>query len=317
MLSFEHKITDGRISVIMPCYNAQAHLKESISNVLNQDYDDIELIVVDDGSTDQSKEILNGFGKNITVISQKNQGPGPARNRGLEKASGEFVAFLDSDDYWGPNCLSALKKALDNTNAALSYCGWQNVGGPKKQCQPYIPPDYEQSDKVERFLKSAAPWPIHAALVRRKILEEVSGFDEQWATCMDYDLWLRIGTRWPIVLVEQVLAFYRHNVGGQITSQQWRQARNVMLVKKHFINKFPNVVKHLSENRLKELVDGALLKRGYDAYWKRDLVSAHKIFRICLYNRYYKIKDLKYILPSILPENAFKKFVLVLEKTSE
>ncbi len=154
----------------------KTHLKDSISNVLDQSYDDIELIVVDDGSTDRSKDILDSFENRITVIFQKNQGPGPARNRGIEKASGEFVAFLDSDDYWDPNCLSALHKALVNSDAALSYCGWQNVGAPKNRCQPYIPPDYEQSDKVERFLKSAAPWPIHAALVRREILEEVNGF---------------------------------------------------------------------------------------------------------------------------------------------
>ncbi len=303
------------ISVIMPCYNAEAFLADSINSVLNQSYPNIELIVVDDGSTDNSKAILDGFGKRIKTLFQSNCGPGPARNRGIEQATGDFIAFLDSDDYWDPRCLELLYLAIQSSNAALAYCGWQNIGKTTKPTPPYVPPNYQTGDKVQDFLKSAAPWPIHAALVRHDVLKQTGNFDEQWATCMDYDLWLRIGTTHPIVLVPEVLAFYRHHGTGQITSKQWRQAENVLKVKLHYIKNHPNLVKHLTSARLDELTYGAYLKRGFDAYWKRDLVSAHKIFRKCLLSRHYKLSDLKYLLFALLPEGLYVKFISFSDKS--
>lgn len=305
------------ISVVMPCFNAENHLEASINNVLSQTYPNVELIVIDDGSTDNSRDILQKFDSDITFILQENTGPGPARNRGIERSSGKYIAFLDADDYWEPHCLQALHDALINTDAGLSYCGWQNIGGPPNRCQPYIPPDYEDENKVESFLKSASLWPIHAALVHSEIIKDMGGFDEQWTTCMDYDLWLRISTKWPILRVEQVLAYYRHHDGGQITSTQWRQAKNVLLVKEHFIANNPELVRHISKSKLSELTDGAFLKRGYEAYWKRDLISAQKIFRISLRRMGFSIKDLKYLLPSILPEKWFFKFIKIMEGSSK
>lgn len=303
----------GRISVVMPCYNAEAHLTDSIESVLGQTHPDVELIVVDDGSTDNSNSILDSFNDRIISLSQTNKGPGPARNKGIAQATGEYVAFLDSDDYWDQNCLQELYQALNGTDAALSYCGWQNVGGPANRSQPYIPPDYESSDKAERFLQTAAPWPIHAALVRHDALKAVGCFDEQWATCMDYDLWLKVGTGAPIILVEKVMAYYRHHGTTQITSNQWRQAQNVLSVKQHFIQQYPEQVSHLSTQKLRELTYGAYLKRGFDAYWKRDLVSAHHIFRRCLKERYFQLKQLKYLLPALLPKKLFIKLIGGLE----
>jgi len=303
----------GRISVVMPCYNAEAHLADSIESVLAQSHPDVELIIVDDGSTDNSQSILESFSDRITHLSQKNKGPGPARNKGIAQATGEYVAFLDADDYWDQDCLQELFQALAGTDAALSYCGWQNVGGPANRSQPYIPPNYETFDKAERFLQTAAPWPIHAALVRHDILKAVGCFDEQWPTCMDYDLWLKIGTSAPIILVEKVLAYYRHHGSTQITSNQWRQARNVLSVKKHFIKLHPERVTHLDKQALRNLTYGAYLNRGFDAYWKRDLISAHHIFRHCLAERYFQAKQLKYLLLALLPQKLFIKLVGGLE----
>jgi len=297
----------------MPCYNAEPHLVDSIESVLGQSHPNVELIVVDDGSTDNSQAILESFGEQIVSLSQQNKGPGPARNNGIAHATGDYVAFLDADDYWDRDCLKNLFDALDGSSAALSYCGWQNIGGTANRSQPYIPPDYETFDKAEQFLQTAAPWPIHAALVRYDVLKFVGCFDEQWATCMDYDLWLKIGTGSPIIRVEKVMAYYRHHGTTQITSKQWRQALNVLSVKKHFIEQYPERVSHLSQQKLRDLTYGAYLKRGFDAYWKRDLISAHRIFRRCLANRYFQPKQLKYLLPALLPEKLFIRLIGGLE----
>jgi glycosyltransferase involved in cell wall biosynthesis len=300
----------GLISVVMPCYNASAYLASAVDSVLSQSYPDVELIVVDDGSTDGSQAILKGYGNRIVRVEQKNRGPGPARNRGISMAKGELIAFLDADDWWSAECLEQLHRSLIDSRAALAYCGWQNVGKPGKAGEPYIPPDYEAGSKADRFLRTAAPWPIHAALCRRTVLDEVGGgFDEQWATCMDYDLWLRIAVARPIVLVPEVMAFYRHHDSSQITSKQWRQARNVWRVKRHFVARHPELLSGLSKNRLRDLVDGGLLRRGYDAFWKRDLVSAQRIFRMVLRTGYWKMRDLRYLLPALLPEKWFQSLV--------
>lgn len=308
-LTFQRAPAENRITVVMPCYNSAAHLREAISSVLRQTYADVELVVVDDGSTDASPEILGEFEGRIVVHRQANRGPGPARNRGIELGSGELFAFLDADDYWDDHCLETLHSALTDGNKVLAYCGWQNVGAGPGRDRPFVPPDYEQDDKAEQFLRRAAPWPIHAALLRRSALEEAGGFDEQWPTCMDYDLWLRMAISRPIVLVPQVLAYYRHHDSSQITATQWRQARNVWLVKRNFVRRFPDLVAHISRSRVRELVDGGLLERGIDRFWKRDLVSAHKIFRLSLRHGYWTRNALPYMLAALLPESLFLRLV--------
>lgn len=300
----------GRISVVMPCFNAEAYVAQAVDCVLGQTWPDVELIVVDDGSTDRSREILRGYGERIRFIEQANQGPYPARNHGLTQASGEFIAFLDADDWWAPDCLEKLHAALaGRPDAALAYCGWQNVGLPGPRGEPYVPPDYEAEGKLERFLRAASPWPIHAALVRQAAMRAVGGFDTHWPTCMDYDLWLRIGAPNPIVRVPEVLAFYRFHQSGQITSTQWRQAENSWLVKKKFLASHPDVAARLTDAQRRDLVDGALLRRGYDLYWKRDLASARRVFRLVLRHGGWKPKDLKYLLPALLPEPLYRSLI--------
>lgn len=294
------------ISVVMPCFNAQDYLREAVDSVLSQTYGQVELIVVDDGSTDQSQNILKSYGDRIRVISQANQGPYPARNLGVNASRGELLAFLDADDWWSPDCLEKLHAALAaHPQAAVAYCGWQNIGKDGGRSDPYVPPDYELEDKAGRFLRAASPWPIHAALVRRQVFDEVGGFDLDLHSCMDYDLWLRIAVARPIVLVPEVMAFYRHHASGQITSTQWRQARNVWLVKRKFLREHPNLVAHLGKSELCTLVDGGLLTRGYDNFWRRDLITARRIFRMALFTGGWKLKDLPYLLPALLPEGMY------------
>lgn len=309
---------DGLISVVMPCYNAAPYLQQAIESVLGQSYRDVELLVVDDGSDDGSQDLGAELAEQrpgrVSLLRTNRKGPYPARNVGLSRAQGEFVAFLDADDYWALDFLHKLHSALVGTDAALAYCGWQNIGATDRTNEPFVPPDYEDGDKVEMLLRAASPWPIHAALVRRTVVDEAGGFDTTLATCMDYDLWLRIGALRHIVRVPEVLAYYRFHQGGQITSKQWRQAENVWRVKKKFVEACPNLVARFSRRRLGELIDGALLRRGYDCYWRRDLVSARRIFRRSLQAGGWKLKDLKYLLPALLPEGPYRSLITRAER---
>jgi glycosyltransferase involved in cell wall biosynthesis len=302
------------VSVIMPCFNAERHVEEAVRSVMAQTQPGVELIVVDDGSTDASADIVSRlaaeFPGRITMERQSRAGPYPARNLGLTLARGDYVAFLDADDWWSNDCIAKLlAPLLGDADLALAYCGWQNVGLEGGRGAPYVPPDYQQGDKATRFLTAAAPWPIHAALVRRSVIEKVGGFDVDLPTCMDYDLWLRIAVSRRIALVPEVLAFYRHESAGQITSTQWRQARNSWLVKRKFVREYPDLVEHLSDATLRELIDGGLLKRGYHTFWQRDLASARRIFRFAFLRRAWSFGDLPYILPTWLPGGMYEWLV--------
>jgi glycosyltransferase involved in cell wall biosynthesis len=297
----------------MACYNAVQFVGEAVESVLGQTYPNIEFIAVDDGSTDATFEILEYYARieprRIRLLQQANRGPYPARNHGLKQASGEFVAFLDADDWWDPHFLEHMASALVATQSDIAYCGWQNVGLSGPRANPYIPPDYEVEGKLQHFLHAAAPWPIHAALVRREALQHVGGFDIQWPTCMDYDLWLRLGLSSRLVRVSEVLAFYRHHSSGQITSTQWRQASTVWRIKGRYLRDHPDVAKQLSASQQRDLVDGALRRRAFDLYWSRDLTSAHKLFRLLLWGRVWASGDTKYLLSALLPRLAFKTLV--------
>lgn len=302
-----------QISIIMPCYNAEKSIKASIDSVYRQTFKDFELIVVNDGSTDNSFKVLKKLADGYTglrVIDQPNKGPGPARNRGLREAVGQFIAFLDSDDSWHPDCLDKLHRALQkDPDAAISYCGWQNIGLSPQRSKPFVPPNYEKPDKIEMLLRGCR-WPIHSALTRKSVVDAIGGFDEQWSSCMDYDLWLRIASFNKIILVPEVLAYYHHHDGDQITKNHLRIALNHWRIQLKFLHTHPEIAETLGNRKISEITDGELLHRAYVSYWSNDLHTAHTLFRKLLLKGYFKLKDLKYLLPALLPFYVYQAFLL-------
>ena len=304
-----HPPSAGLISVIMPCFNAATFVDAAVRSALEQDYGNVELVAVDDGSTDGTRELLEQLARRnpvkMRMLTSQRTGPYPARNLALRAARGEFVAFLDADDYWSPTCLRELHARLTASASDLAYCGWQNLGDGAPGTEPYVPPSYEADDIVSAFLRSC-PWPIHAALMRRSVIDSVGGFSERCFTSMDYDLWLRIlGVTRKITRVPEVLAYYRWHGKGQISSVKWRQVLDAWRVRRDFVSAHPDMVSHLRGEKLRELVDGSVLRAGYQAYWKRDLVSARCLFRRAMLTRCWHARDLKYLLPSVLPERLY------------
>lgn len=298
------------ISVVMPCYNAASFVEEAVTCVMHQTFREVELIVVDDGSTDGSTETLRRlaarYSPRLTLLSQDRKGPYPARNFGLRHARGGRVAFLDADDYWTAGTLEKLAAEMDARQADIAYCGWQNVGEGAPGTAPYVPPDYGKMDAAAEFLRSC-PWPIHAALVRRNALDAVQGFSERRFSAMDYDLWLRLyALTQKIVRVPEVMAFYRWHDKGQISKTKWKQVLDAWQVRRDFVAQHPACVAHLSEGHVRELVDGFLLREAYRAYWQRNLTDAQKLFRRTFMKGVWETGDLKYLLPALLPSAWFQ-----------
>lgn len=292
--------TPPLISIIIPCFNGERFLAESIDSALGQDYPHKEIIVVDDGSTDDSAKVMARYGHLVKIIRQANRGLPAARNAGITAAGGDYFSFLDADDYWAPAFLSKMVEALTESGAGIAYCGWQNIGLPGGRGEPFIPPEYESMlDKIERIIKNPL-WPIHAAVVRRDVLESVGGFDIKWKSCEDFAFWIRTATHYPLVRVPELLAYYRFH-GNQMSINRVRMAENHFLVQQEFFELYPDVVKNIGAARLREISYGTLLKRGYECYWSRDLGAAREIFRMVMRNGYGNLNDWKYMLPSLLP----------------
>lgn len=192
------------VSVIIPTFNRGWILEEAIDSVLEQEYQNFELIVVDDGSTDNTPEILNSYSSKITVIRQANQGVSAARNKGIRHSSGQLIAFLDSDDRWLPHKLSR-QVAFFESHPELSICQTEEIWirngvrvNPKKRHQ-------KPSGMIfERSLALCLVSPS-AVMLRRSLLEDVGLFDENLPACEDYDLWLRISCRYPVGLIDTPL----------------------------------------------------------------------------------------------------------------
>jgi glycosyltransferase involved in cell wall biosynthesis len=205
-----------QVSVIIPTYNRAWVIKEAIDSVLAQDYAEFELIVVDDGSTDQTSDVLDTFGNVIKVFSQKNKGVSAARNRGIAEASGNFIAFLDSDDLWHPQKLSSQIDFFNQTPDAL-ICQTEEVWirnglrvNPKKRHKKPSGMIFKPSLKLCLVSPSAV-------MIRRHLFDRVGGFDETLPACEDYDLWLRISCRFPIYLIDTPLIIKRGGHDDQLS----------------------------------------------------------------------------------------------------
>lgn len=309
------------ISVIMPCYNAVSFVEEAVRSALGQTGVDVELIVVDDGSSDGSVEILqrlaDSFTPRMRLLYQNRIGPYPARNLGLRHANGGRVAFLDADDYWSPDCLAKLSAELDHAQADVAYCGWQNVGEGAPGTDPHVPPDYSALDTSAEFLRSC-PWPIHAALVRREAVDAIKGFSERRFSAMDYDFWLRLYAHTQkIVRVPEVMAFYRWHNQGQISKTKWKQVLDALQVRRDFVAHHPERFAHLPMDRVITLRDGFLLREAYRAYWQRNLVDAQKLFRHAFMHGVWKPGDLMYLVPALLPRAWFQWLVIKADRLKE
>lgn len=305
-----HDADNPVISVVMPNFNRAQLIARSIDSVLLQTFRDLELIVVDDGSNDASVAVVNGVpDKRVHLVQQDHEGVCTARNRGIASARGKYIAFLDSDDTWAPTCLERLHEAISRVpDAAIAYCGWQNVGLGGARDKAFVPPDYETPDKLELWIRNTR-WPIHAALTKKTAILAVGGFDARFQTSEDFLLWLQIAAENKIVRVPEVLAFYYHHKGSRATHDRVRMALNHLDAQAAFLLKHPGIQKMLGRSKVRTLTIGELLDRGYECYWQGDLENARKIFRRVMKAGYGGVADWKRMLPALLPLNLHKRLL--------
>lgn len=206
------------VSVIVPTYNRAWIVAQAIDSVLDQAYANLELIVVDDGSTDATDSLLSDYNDRVIVVRQVNQGVSAARNAGIRAASGDLITLLDSDDSWLPGKVSA-QVGFFNTHPQALICQtneiWIRNGirvNPGRRHRKSAGMIFEQS--LALCLVSPS-----AVMMKKSLLEEVGLFDESLPACEDYDLWLRIAWKHPIHLIDQPLIIKRGGHADQLSRQ--------------------------------------------------------------------------------------------------
>ncbi|MDY6988990.1 MAG: glycosyltransferase [Thermodesulfobacteriota bacterium] len=205
------------VSVVIPTHNRGWFLKEAIDSVLDQDFEDFELIVIDDGSTDTTHELLKSYPR-ACVVTKEHGGVSAARNAGIAKATGRLIAFLDSDDLWMAGKLRAQIAFFEShPNARICQTEeiWMRSG---KRVNPKMRHSKPSGMIFERSLELCLVSPS-AVMMRRGLFDEVGCFDETMPACEDYDLWLRIACRFPIYLIDTPLVIKRGGHKDQLSMQ--------------------------------------------------------------------------------------------------
>jgi len=192
------------ISVILPTYNRKHTLQRSIGSILNQTYRPSEIIIIDDGSSDGSSELIESDYPNIRLIKQSNSGVSSARNKGIKNSKGQWIALMDSDDEWLPDKLEKQVQALKEYSEYL-FCHtneiWIRRGvrvNQGKKHQKYGGYIFDKCLDICRISPSSS-------LFHKSILEDAGLFDESLRVCEDYDLWLRITAKYPILFLDELL----------------------------------------------------------------------------------------------------------------
>jgi glycosyltransferase involved in cell wall biosynthesis len=205
------------VTVVIPTHNRSRFLREAVTSVLAQRGVPLEVLVVDDGSKDETPEVLETFGDFITAVFQPHRGVSAARNHGIRLARGEWIAFLDSDDLWLPGKLE-IQMAFLEAHPLLRICQTEEIW--IRNGKRLNPRKYHQKPQghcfpllLERCLISPS-----AVVIHRDLFSQVGSFDESLPACEDYDLWLRIGCRHPLGLVEEPLIVKRGGHADQLSA---------------------------------------------------------------------------------------------------
>jgi glycosyltransferase involved in cell wall biosynthesis len=262
------------VSVVIPAYNVAWCVRKAVDSVLAQDWRDFELIVVDDGSTDDTAAVLASYGNAIRVVAQPNGGMSNARNAGIGAARGEFIAFLDADDWWLPTKLSR-QVALMRERPNLGFCSCaarvEDMDG--KLVNLWHCPQWQGPLHVHLFQGGASvPGSSSAVLAKRALVDATGGFDETLRGAEDPDLWIRLAAITDYACIDEPMVVILRRPGSV--------SRNLEAMRE-------STIRMMAKNR-------ALLPAGLQgSYWRSCVASVHADYAKWRYREGQRTEALK------------------------
>ena len=301
------------ISVVIPAYNAEETLKETVGSVLNQTFQNFEIIIIDDGSTDSTAQIANEFVKNdhrCKYVYQKNKGQPSAMNHGIQEATGEYIAFLDSDDLYGNKKLEQQLCAIknkDNCVAVTQIKRFMLIDGEKKNLTITAPPEYTTSKDYLKVLLNLSSFEMAlftTALVKKSSLEKAGLFDTTLRTARDWDMWLRLSLFCTFVNIQLPLYLYRKHSQSYSLTHSFQRTLSTHMVILNKIQSFASIsikeIKQAKINRYIEHIQTMIYKNKYIDAMKLLMVS-------CLVGPIYFKKDFYRLICEIIVGSFHKK----------
>ncbi len=223
------------ISIIIPVYNGKTTILETIASVQQQTFSDIEIIVINDGSTDSTLELLKSIqDERLKIFSYENGGLPVARNRGISHATGEFIAFLDADDMWTPDKLELQLAALQqHPEAGVAY-SWTYFKYDEEEYSYADESSFFEGDVyadllVRNFLHNGSN-----PLIRRQAIESVGFFDPTLKSCEDWEFYLRLAVNWDFVLVRKAQIIYRQSSSSMTSKVEVMEKSLIIVIERAF-----------------------------------------------------------------------------------
>jgi len=264
-----------KVSVIIPTYNRAHFLSQAIQSVLAQTYSDYELIVVDDGSTDSTKDLIAPYAHQLNgrfkYIHQQHKNLPSARNTGIRHANGDYIAFLDSDDMWVSTKLEKQMNTIDKTGLALVHTGVKHVFLTKDKSPDLLPMPKKLAMNRKDYLGGESFMSM-TMVVKKDALYQVNLFDENIPTTNDTDLWLRFTKKYEIgCIAEPLVIIHKHDDNLATRDMEQKYSDRITIYEKELKEQHPEVPQHVWKRKLMNTYYGlAIEKYKNGPYYKSE-----------------------------------------------
>ena len=268
-------VDSPKVSVIVPTYNRADRLERALNSIVSQTYQDFELIVVDDGSTDKTYQLMKSFPKAQYLYIKKNSGVSKARNVGLAFAKGELICFLDSDDLWKEKKIQIQSLWLENNkDSQICYTDeiWVRNGvrvNPMNRHRKY-------SGDIFRHCLGLCIVSPSSVMIRAKLFDEIGNFDESLPACEDYDLWLRIASKYAFHFIEEPLIIKYGGHSDQLSRKYWGMDRFRVVALKKLLDQNSLDKEKLKLTRSVFLEKCSILIKGFEKRGKKEEESFYR-----------------------------------------
>jgi glycosyltransferase involved in cell wall biosynthesis len=270
------KNNSPKVSIILPTYNRAHIIEKAIQSVLNQTYQDFEIIIIDDGSKDDTKKIIRGFQEKDNRIKyirfEENKGAAAARNAGIKMSKGEYITFQDSDDEWVIDKLEKQMKIIETSSENIVvYCGFWRIDGDEKTYIPDIKISNREGNIHKELLKGNFV-DTPSILLPKKNLEKIGMFDENLSRLQDWDLVIRLSRYYNFILIDEPLYISHILPDGISVNDEYLINLQIILAKyQDEIYKDHKIIKAWSikfNSIAKYLLDNNDIKKAKQLYWR-------------------------------------------------